>query len=94
MGDNTTKVIRGITNTPIYVPDGKGEIDMCKAVKDLMDASKTEGIAEGIAEGIKKWLLKCTKMVTALRKLLQRQRFRWIRSKNGLIWQDKERMVD
>lgn len=44
MGDNTTKVIRDITNTPIYVPDGKGEIDMCKAVKDLMDESKTEGI--------------------------------------------------
>lgn len=40
MGDNTTKVIRDITNTP----DGKGEIDMCKAVKDLMDESKTEGI--------------------------------------------------
>lgn len=48
MGDNTTKVIRGITNTPIYVPDGKGEIDVCKAVKDLIDESKTEGFAEGI----------------------------------------------
>ena len=48
MGDNTTKVIRDITNTPIHVPDGKGEIDMCKAVKDMIDESKTEGIAEGI----------------------------------------------
>lgn len=37
MGDNTTKVIRDITNTPIHVPDGKGEIDMCKAVKDMID---------------------------------------------------------
>lgn len=36
MGDNTTKVIRNITNTPIHVPDGKGEIDMCKAVKDMI----------------------------------------------------------
>ncbi len=52
MGDNTTKVIRDITNTPIHVPDGKGEIDMCKAVKDMIDESKTEGIAEGIATGI------------------------------------------
>lgn len=51
MGDNTTKVIRDITNTPIHVPDGKGEIDMCKAVKDMIDESKTEGIAEGIATG-------------------------------------------
>lgn len=51
MGDNTTKVIRDITNTPIHVPDGKGEIDMCKAVKDMIDESKTEGIATGIATG-------------------------------------------
>lgn len=51
MGDNTTKVIRDITNTPIHVPDGKGEIDMCKAVKDMIDESKIEGIAEGIATG-------------------------------------------
>ena len=51
MGDNTTKVIRDITNTPIHVPDGKGEIDMCKAVKDMIDESKTEGIAEGITTG-------------------------------------------
>lgn len=51
MGDNTTKVIRDITNTPIHVPDGKGESDMCKAVKDMIDESKTEGIAEGIATG-------------------------------------------
>lgn len=51
MGDNTTKVIRDITNTSIHVPDGKGEIDMCKAVKDMIDESKTEGIAEGIATG-------------------------------------------
>ena len=36
MGDNTTKVIRDITNTPIHVPDGKGEIDMCKAVKGMI----------------------------------------------------------
>lgn len=51
MGDNTTKVIRDITNTPIHVPDGKGKIDMCKAVKDMIDESKTEGIATGIATG-------------------------------------------
>lgn len=51
MGDNTTKVVRDITNTPIHVPDGKGEIDMCKAVKDMIDESKTEGIATGIATG-------------------------------------------
>ena len=31
--------------------DGKGEIDMCKAVKDMLDESKTKGMAEGKAEG-------------------------------------------
>ena len=34
--NDAARVIRDITNTPIYVPDGKGEIDMCKAVKDMI----------------------------------------------------------
>ena len=67
MGDNTTKVIRDITNTPIHVPDGKGEIDMCKAVKDLMDESKTEGIAEGI----KKMSLKMYKNGDSIEKIAE-----------------------
>lgn len=71
MGDNTTKVIRDITNTPIYVPDGKGEIDVCKAVKDLIDESKTEGIAEGIAEGIKKIALKMYKNGDSIEKIAE-----------------------
>lgn len=71
MGDNTTKVIRDITNTPIYVPDGKGEIDVCKAVKDLIDESKTEGIAEGFAEGIKKIALKMYKNGDSIEKIAE-----------------------
>lgn len=51
MDNDAARVIRDITNTPIYVPDGKGEIDMCKAVKDMLDESKTKGLAEGRAEG-------------------------------------------
>ena len=51
MDNDAARVIRDITNTPIYVPDGKGEIDMCKAVKDMLDESKTKGLAEGKAEG-------------------------------------------
>lgn len=61
MGDNTTKVIRDITNTSIHVPDGKGEIDMCKAVKDMIDESKTEGIATGELNKAKKMSLKMYK---------------------------------
>lgn len=71
MGDNTTKVIRDITNTPIHVPDGKGEIDMCKAVKDMIDESKTEGIAEGIAKGIKKMALKMYKNGDSIEKIAE-----------------------
>lgn len=67
MGDNTTKVIRDITNTPIYVPDGKGEIDVCKAVKDLIDESKTEGFAEGI----KKIALKMYKNGDSIEKIAE-----------------------
>lgn len=51
MDNDAARVIRDITNTPIYVPEGKGEIDMCKAVKDMLDESKTEGRVEGQAEG-------------------------------------------
>ena len=42
MDNDAARVIRDITNTPIYVPDGKGEIDMCKAVRDMIDESKQE----------------------------------------------------
>ena len=52
MDNDAARVIRDTTNTPIYVPDGKGEIDMCKAVKDMLDESKTKGLAEGRAEGL------------------------------------------
>ena len=43
MDNDAARVIRDITNIPIYVPDGKGEIDMCKAVRDMIDESKQEG---------------------------------------------------
>lgn len=43
MDNDAARVICDITSTPIYVPDGKGEIDMCKAVRDMIDESKQEG---------------------------------------------------
>ena len=36
MDNDAARVIRDITNTPIYVPDGKREIDVCQAVKDMI----------------------------------------------------------
>ena len=67
MGDNTTKVIRDITNTPIHVPDGKGEIDMCKAVKDMID----EGIATGEINKAKKMALKMYKNGDSIKKIAE-----------------------
>ena len=44
-------MMRHITKTPIYVPEGKGEINVCEAVKDMINESRLEGRAEGKAEG-------------------------------------------
>ena len=52
MDNDAARVIRDITKTPIYVPEGKGEINVCEAVKDMINESRLEGRAEGKAEGI------------------------------------------
>lgn len=36
MENDSARVIRDITNTPIFVPEGKGEINLCKAVQDMI----------------------------------------------------------
>lgn len=36
MENDAARVIRDITNTPIFVPEGKGEINVCKAVQDMI----------------------------------------------------------
>ena len=61
MDNDAARVIRDVTNTPIYVPDGKGEIDMCKAVRDMIDESKQEGMAAGELNKAKKMALKMYK---------------------------------
>lgn len=66
MDNDAARVIRDITNTPIYVPDGKGEIDMCKAVKDMLDESKTKGMAEGKAEGRAEGFSQLSKLIELL----------------------------
>lgn len=33
---DAARVIRDITNTPFFVPEGKGEINACKAVQDMI----------------------------------------------------------
>ena len=51
MDNDAARVIRDITKTPIYIPEGKGEINVCEAVKDMINESRLEGKAEGRVEG-------------------------------------------
>lgn len=51
LDNDAARVIRDITKTPIYVPEGEGEINVCEAVKDMINESRQEGKVEGKAEG-------------------------------------------
>lgn len=68
MDNDAARVIRDITNTPIYVPEGKGEIDVCEAVKDMIDESRLEGKTEGkmqtLVELVKEGTLSIVKAAT------------------------------
>lgn len=44
---NAARVIRAVTKTPMKIPEGAEVIDMCKAIEDLMNDSKTEGELKG-----------------------------------------------
>ena len=47
---NAARVIKTITNTPIEVSEEKEEIEMCKAIEDLIAESEARGRAEGMIE--------------------------------------------
>ena len=49
---NAVRVIKAITNTPIEVSEEEGEIEMCKAIEDLISESEARGRAEGEAKGM------------------------------------------
>ena len=49
---NAARVINAMTKTYIDIPDDAKEVNMCKAIEDLINDSKAEGMAEGMAEGI------------------------------------------
>ncbi len=48
---NAVRVIKTITNTPIEVSEEEEEIEMCKAIEDLISESEARGRAEGEVEG-------------------------------------------
>lgn len=45
------EVINITTNSKLHIKEGKEEIDMCLAIQEIMEDSKTEGKLEGIIEG-------------------------------------------
>lgn len=47
---NAARVIKTITNTPIEVSEEKEEIEMCKAIEDLIAESEARGEAKGMIE--------------------------------------------
>ena len=49
---NAVRVIKTITNTPIEVSEEEEEIEMCKAIEDLIAESEARGRAEGEVRGI------------------------------------------
>ena len=48
---NAVRVIKTITNTPIEVSEEEEEIEMCKAIEDLIAESEARGRAEGEVRG-------------------------------------------
>lgn len=49
---DAAKVINVMTKTHIDIPDDAKEVNMCKAIEDLINDSKAEGRLEGKNEGI------------------------------------------
>lgn len=52
METDAVRVIRAVTNTPVEIPEEKEEVNMCKAIEDMMEDSRQEGIRKGRQEGI------------------------------------------
>ena len=51
MEAGAAKVIQAVTSTKIEIPENAEVVDVCKAVKDLMEDSREEGREEGRQEG-------------------------------------------
>ena len=54
---NAVRVIKTITNTPIKVSEEEDEIEMCKAIEDLIFESEARGRAEGETRGEAKGMI-------------------------------------
>ena len=48
---NAARVIQAITNVTLDLSEETEEVDMCKAIDDMMQDSRAEGLAEGMEKG-------------------------------------------
>lgn len=48
---NAARVIQAITKVTIDLSEETEDVDMCKAIEDMMQDSRAEGKAEGLVEG-------------------------------------------
>jgi hypothetical protein len=51
MDRNAAEVINTVTGSGLKLKDKEDTIDMCKAIEDMMNDSRSEGHSEGLAEG-------------------------------------------
>ena len=49
----SVELINAVTDADIAIPEGKETVNMCTAIKEMREESKTEGIAEGQLQMIK-----------------------------------------
>ena len=52
METDAVRVIRAVTNTPVEIPEEKEEVNMCKAIEEMMEDSRQEGIRKGKQEAV------------------------------------------
>ena len=45
------RVIRTVTNTPVEISEEAEEVNMCKAIEEMMEDSRQEGRQEGEVSG-------------------------------------------
>ena len=53
MEADAVRVIRTVTNTPVEIQKEAEEVNMCKAIEEMMEDSRQEGRKEGQKEGRK-----------------------------------------
>ena len=51
---NAARVIQAVTKVTIDLSEETEEVDMCKAIEDMMQDSRAEGLAEGMEKGMEK----------------------------------------